>query len=223
MVTHHDAAAYPKLAWEGQFDRVLCDVPCSGDGTLRKAPYAWVRWSPNFASKLHPLQFRIALRGARLLKVGGRMVYSTCSLNPLENEAVVSALLKAADGALRLVDARNELPHVKVREGVTSWPVMTKPKGKVLCENYGGWRWSILSRFWRILGVLVFGMSVCLSMSIWNGFGINGVMELEWINETKRSTVRFCYQNVDFAKFWKLMSKIMFQILNPNQNPSFRS
>ena len=32
----------------------------------------------------------------------------------------------------------------------------------VLCENYGGWRWSNLSRFWRILGVLVFGMSVCL-------------------------------------------------------------
>ncbi len=32
----------------------------------------------------------------------------------------------------------------------------------VLCENYGGWRWSILSRFWRILGVLVLGMSVCM-------------------------------------------------------------
>jgi hypothetical protein len=43
----------------------------------------------------------------------------------------------------------------------------------VLCENYGGWRWSILSRFWGIFGVLVFGMSVCLSMSVWNGFGIN--------------------------------------------------
>ena len=46
----------------------------------------------------------------------------------------------------------------------------------VLCENYGGWRWSILSRFWRILGVLVFGMSVCMFMSIWNGFGINEVL-----------------------------------------------
>ena len=63
------------------------------------------------------------------------------------------------------------------------------------------------------IGILDFGMSVCLFMPIWNGFGINGVMELEWINETKRSTVRFCCQNVDFAKFWKLMSKIM--ISNP--------
>ena len=82
-----------------------------------------------------------------------------------------------------------------------------------LRQNYGGWRWSILSRFWRILGVFVFGMSVCLFMSIWNGFGISWVMEFEWINETKRLTVRFCYQNVNFAKFWKLISKIM--ISNP--------
>ena len=41
---------------------------------------------------------------------------------------------------------------------------------------------SILLRFWGILGVLVFGMSVSLFMSIWNGFGISGVMELQWIN-----------------------------------------
>ena len=83
----------------------------------------------------------------------------------------------------------------------------------VLCENYGVWRWSILSRFWRILGVFVFGMWFCMSLSIWNGFGISGVMELEWINETEGSTVRICYQSVHFAKFWKLMSKIM--ISNP--------
>ena len=46
-------------------------------------------------------------------------------------------------------------------------------------------------------------------MSIWIGFGINSVMELEWINETKGSTVRFGYQNDVFAKFWNLMSKIV--------------
>ena len=63
------------------------------------------------------------------------------------------------------------------------------------------------------IGILVFWMWICMSLSIWNGFGISGVMELGWINETKGSIVRFCYQNVDFAKFWKLMSKIM--ISNP--------
>ena len=55
--------------------------------------------------------------------------------------------------------------------------VLEEFSSSVLCENYGVWRWSILSRFWRILGVLVFGMSVSLFMSIWNGFGISGVME----------------------------------------------
>ena len=72
---------------------------------------------------------------------------------------------------------------------------------------------NFIEVFENILGVLVFGMSVCLSMSILNGFGISSSMALGWFNETKRSTVRFCYQNVDFAKFWKLTSKIM--ISNP--------
>ena len=66
-----------------------------------------------------------------------------------------------------------------------------------------------------MLGVLVFGMSVSLFMSIWNGFGISSLMALGWINETERSTVRFCYQNVDFAKFWKLTSKIVFSNPKP--------
>ena len=84
-----------------------------------------------------------------------------------------------------------------------------------LRQNCGVWRWSMLSGFWRVLGILVYGMYICMFMSIWNGFGICWVMELEWINETKWSTVRFCYRNVDFAKFWKLTSKIMFSNPKP--------
>ena len=61
----------------GSFDRVLCDVPCSGDGTLRKQPQIWRKWSTNAGAGLHALQIMIALRGARVLKPGGLMVYST--------------------------------------------------------------------------------------------------------------------------------------------------
>jgi 16S rRNA C967 or C1407 C5-methylase (RsmB/RsmF family) len=75
---------------EGVYDRIICDVPCSGDGTLRKNPNIWAEWTPEFAMGLHSLQLRIAQRGAALLKVGGYMVYSTCSFNPIENEAVVA-------------------------------------------------------------------------------------------------------------------------------------
>jgi hypothetical protein len=77
------------------FDRVLCDVPCSGDGTMRKAPDIWRRWTPANGNGLHTLQLRIALRGAELLRVGGRMVYSTCTFNPVEDEAVVAEVRRA--------------------------------------------------------------------------------------------------------------------------------
>lgn len=62
------------------------DVPCSGDGTLRKNPDVWIKWKITHALNLHGVQYRIARRGAELLDVGGRLVYSTCSLNPVENE-----------------------------------------------------------------------------------------------------------------------------------------
>lgn len=72
------------------FDRILCDVPCSGDGTIRKAPDIWRRWTPGNGNGLHPLQLRIALHACQMLKVGGRLVYSTCTFNPIEDEAVVA-------------------------------------------------------------------------------------------------------------------------------------
>uniref|UniRef100_A0A0A9Z6S8 tRNA (Cytosine(34)-C(5))-methyltransferase n=1 Tax=Lygus hesperus TaxID=30085 RepID=A0A0A9Z6S8_LYGHE len=62
----------------------------------------------------------------QLCKTGGRVVYSTCSLNPVEDEAVVSACLQQASGHFRLVDIRHELPTLKCSPGMTSWCVMSK-------------------------------------------------------------------------------------------------
>lgn len=80
------------------FDRVLCDVPCSGDGTLRKNHEIWSHWTPADGNGLHSLQLRILKRGINILKQGGRIVYSTCSMNPVENEAVIAAALQAHPG-----------------------------------------------------------------------------------------------------------------------------
>ena len=139
LVTCHDASIFPVPGPRGcsvrspealLFDRVLADVPCSGDGTMRKAADLWRRWSPNLGNGLHPLQLRIAVRCAALTKVGGRMVYSTCSLNPVEDEAVVAALLLRAGGALRLVDARGMLPGLETAQGLDDWKVPSRYDGK---------------------------------------------------------------------------------------------
>uniref|UniRef100_A0A673IJ11 tRNA (cytosine(34)-C(5))-methyltransferase n=1 Tax=Sinocyclocheilus rhinocerous TaxID=307959 RepID=A0A673IJ11_9TELE len=133
MVVNHDASSIPRLHLEQDgkkdvlfYDRILCDVPCSGDGTMRKNIDVWKKWTTSNSLHLHGLQTRIAVRGVEQLAVGGRMVYSTCSLNPIEDEAVIAALLEKSEGALELADASADLPGLKYMPGITSWKVMTK-------------------------------------------------------------------------------------------------
>ncbi|XP_017101570.2 tRNA (cytosine(34)-C(5))-methyltransferase [Drosophila bipectinata] len=134
LVTNHDSSAFPNLLVTKpdnskailKFDKILCDVPCSGDGTLRKNPDIWLKWNLAQAYNLHGIQYRIVRRGAEMLEVGGRLVYSTCSLNPIENEAVLQRILKDADGALELVDAGHLVPGLKYKPGMTYWKLATK-------------------------------------------------------------------------------------------------
>jgi 16S rRNA C967 or C1407 C5-methylase (RsmB/RsmF family) len=90
------------------FDRIVADVPCSGDGTIRKFPHIWRLFRPRMSLELHMVQLQIAIASVQLLKPGGRMVYSTCSINPLEDEAVVAGLLRRFEGRVRLIDTRAE-------------------------------------------------------------------------------------------------------------------
>ncbi|KAG7393914.1 hypothetical protein PHYPSEUDO_000091 [Phytophthora pseudosyringae] len=142
LVTCHEAQNISFLGKdgtesEGVFDRILCDAPCSGDGTLRKNPLIWKNWSAKNGIALHALQLQIAKRGAALLKVGGNMCYSTCTFNPLENEAVVADLLRWGKGSLELVDVSNTLPLLKRRPGISTWKVMdSQLKEYTSYENY---------------------------------------------------------------------------------------
>ncbi len=76
----------------GIFDKICCDVPCSGLGIIRRKPE--IRYK-NVAilDKLPEMQYRILCINANRLRAGGRLVYSTCTLNPAENEAVIGRFL----------------------------------------------------------------------------------------------------------------------------------
>jgi tRNA (cytosine49-C5)-methyltransferase len=76
-----------------QFDKILVDAPCSGTGTIRKS-LKTLRWyNPKMITKLSRVQHRLLLNAFKLLKPGGVLVYSTCSLEPEEDEGVVDYLL----------------------------------------------------------------------------------------------------------------------------------
>lgn len=130
MIINHDASTMPNLRGDGfgniMYDRILADVPCSGDGTFRKNVDVWAKWNFAHSCNLHGIQQRIGNRAVELLKPGGVMVYSTCSMNPIENEAVVANLLQKFKGQLELVDAREKLPGLKSLPGLYTWNVMTK-------------------------------------------------------------------------------------------------
>ena len=77
---------------------------------------------------MHGIQFRIAKRGLELLEVGGMMVYSTCSLNPVEDEAVLYRLLKETGDSVEILDSSHLVPGLKYSPGISKWKVAGKEK-----------------------------------------------------------------------------------------------
>ena len=78
---------------EEAFDRVMCDVPCSGLGVIRRKPE--IRYKPlESFQDLSKLQYAILEQSARMVRPGGILQYSTCTLNPAENEEVVERFLQ---------------------------------------------------------------------------------------------------------------------------------
>lgn len=88
-----DATSEPEKTLHGKFDRVLVDAPCSGLGTLRRNPEIKWRMLPKDLKSFPPLQKKILNSAGRYLKMGGVLIYSTCTIMPEENEEVVETFL----------------------------------------------------------------------------------------------------------------------------------
>ncbi len=93
VTNEHPQSLADKLA--GYFDRVLIDAPCSGEGMFRKEEAAVTDWSQETVQMCARRQSEILHSGAQLVRPGGRLVYSTCTFAPEENEQAIAAFLQA--------------------------------------------------------------------------------------------------------------------------------
>lgn len=101
-----------RLPFEGGFDRVLADVPCSGTGTLARHPEIKWRLRPEDLRELHTRQVAILRAALEQLAPGGRAVYSTCSLEAEENQGVISEVLEG-NSQFVLRDCSEELDRLR--------------------------------------------------------------------------------------------------------------
>jgi len=115
-------AASPLPFWPETFDKVLVDAPCSGTGTLRRNPEIRWRLTPDDIVVLAEQQKRILSRALEMVKPGGRLVYSTCSVEREENEDVI----REVPDQFRVVKTIRTWPH---REGSDGFFVAVFERG----------------------------------------------------------------------------------------------
>ena len=103
--------------WKDCFDFVLCDAPCSCLGTFKKHPDVFLNKDEKCVIELADMQRKIIENAAKYLKVGGKMVYSTCTLFKEENEDVVNDFLAKNDGfALEKIDGLDRIDGGKYKD-----------------------------------------------------------------------------------------------------------
>jgi len=103
------------MPFREKFNRILVDAPCSGTGTLARHPEIRWRLRPEQLAEFHDLQARLLRTALANLAPGGRLVYSTCSMEPEENEDVVSEVLRDSPSTRRVPPSdisRTLAPHL---------------------------------------------------------------------------------------------------------------
>jgi len=104
------------------FDRILLDAPCSGERHVLENKKAQEEWSPRRGDHLAIRQYSLLSAALLALKPGGRLVYSTCSINPEENDGVVHKLFKKKKEFVRLIPQETHSVGEKNEYGISFFP-----------------------------------------------------------------------------------------------------
>lgn len=140
-----------------RFDRVLCDAPCTAQGTARKDSDALQYCSMDNISKMSRLQVALLSSAIHATRAGGRIVYSTCTLTPEENEGVIFEVLRMFDGKVKIEDPSSEIAKFQTPcpHGRSFGQTMTKAmedsvvvQEKALATHYPSITTQPLLRLW---------------------------------------------------------------------------
>lgn len=138
--------------FEGYFDKILVDAPCSGEGMFRKSPAIIKNWEQYGVEYYNKLQKEIILQAAKMLKPGGKMLYSTCTFSKEENEGTIAFLLKECKDfkVLNPLELKGEQTNVSyegfdfgrpelaggleaVKNSIRLWPHRIHGEGHFIC------------------------------------------------------------------------------------------
>jgi 16S rRNA C967 or C1407 C5-methylase (RsmB/RsmF family) len=123
LIVQHDGRHIPKVPGQG-YDAILVDAPCTGSATTRKNPDVWSKWKPSGGKKLHSLQLDLLSRAIKVARPGASIVYSTCSLDPTENEAVIARILEFEKEIEIEKINEDTLEGLHFQNGMTEWTVL---------------------------------------------------------------------------------------------------
>jgi len=130
-----------------KFDTILLDAPCSGTGTIRKSPGTVDIYNPNMIRKLSGDQKGLINNAFNILNEGGSLIYSTCSLEPEEDEGVIDFLLKKYENAKiekiklkglktsnAVIDFEGKKYNDEIKKAIRIWPQDNDTDGFFLCK-----------------------------------------------------------------------------------------
>lgn len=118
--------------FEGQFDTVLCDVPCSGTGVIKQNPDIKLNRSSSGINEICDLQKKILKNASKYVKKGGELIYSTCSILPEENDGVIEDFIKSSDN-FKVENSTCKLSGIKSKFGLQFLPNLSQGAGFYVC------------------------------------------------------------------------------------------